>query len=74
MTEQDAKKRWCPMVRGLPVGNNEIYRHATTRDWGDEESNCIASKCMMWVEDFLIQNNEGIIVNVDSGGHCGLIR
>ena len=39
MTEEQAKTKWCPMVRtpALVVGD-DIHRHGT----------CIGSDCMMW--------------------------
>lgn len=50
MTEEEAKTKWCPMVRSN--GSNATPLHTTgnpvltwTRTQG---SNCIGSSCMMW--------------------------
>ena len=48
MTEQEAKKRWCPMVRfstGVDDGNasNRWLNYPSPA-----ECSCIASGCMMW--------------------------
>jgi hypothetical protein len=44
MTEDDAKKKWCPMVRyqlgGIPLNRDACYDRQGTH--------CIASDCMMW--------------------------
>ena len=52
MTEEEAKTKWCPHVRvrydGDPVAVN--MQHS---DWASDEKRpkCIASDCMMWVQD-----------------------
>ncbi len=63
MIEDEAKKKWCPMVRhgygSEGVGVNRIHNNKTP-----STSNCIGSNCMMWVHD---QS-----VNDFIDGHCGL--
>lgn len=61
MTEDEAKKRWCPMVRVIvtPQCVEWQQRALTNRisfvESGSSESNCIASDCMAWRwEDDLI--------------------
>ena len=55
-TEEEAKKKWCPMAR-LAFTNCGINR----QDDDTPISECITSKCMMWV------------FNSDRRyGHCGL--
>lgn len=45
-TEDEAKKKWCPMVRtGLTAGM--AVNHHIAGDV-DAETRCIASGCMMW--------------------------
>ena len=64
MTEEQAKKKWCPMVRetteqmgsynrfkGLPITN----------------SLCLASNCMMWRWDWIGQDKYS-----EKEGNCGL--
>lgn len=46
MTEEEAKKKWCPMVRAGHVAGMAV----NTEPNGDfvEATRCIASDCMMW--------------------------
>jgi hypothetical protein len=69
MTEDQARKKWCPMIRLSPLGlgTGESYGECTTRDLEDKYRSCIASECMMWrrhpeQERFLPM------------GYCGLAR
>lgn len=73
MTEAEAKKRWCPMGRGLvEVGDaslgvavaaiNFFHTNTTTKD---TRTRCIASGCMMW-------RDAGKVLDLKSGGYCGL--
>lgn len=66
MTEQEARSKWCPMVR-----NNW---HGTSTNRGDrgsiETCSCIASDCMMWR-----WNRKLTDVNSEekfTEGYCGL--
>ena len=54
MTEDQAKTKWCPMVRmngaearfgGAPLGP---ALNCTSYNRNPKEANCIASGCMMW--------------------------
>lgn len=69
VNEEDASKRWCPMVRqpqrannhhgdpdGSPAACNTDYQGVRLRDG----NNCIGSHCMMWRP-----------LN-DGRGYCGL--
>jgi hypothetical protein len=64
MTEEEAKMKWCPMVRYADCGANNAS--AVNRD-GTWETNiidrCIASDCMMWRWDDNYPD-----------GHCGLVK
>jgi hypothetical protein len=63
-TEEEAKKKWCPMVR---IMHENVVANRSD-GYGDEDNVsslhcCIASGCMMWVVDY----GAGY-------GHCGLMR
>lgn len=66
MTEDEARKKWCPMVRtGLTAGmavNHHVGSSHDSPQAGDvhDETRCIASDCMMWR------------VNGRGNGRCGL--
>jgi hypothetical protein len=54
VTEDQAKTRWCPFVRtGLTAGMS-VNRHVAdapgAMDGVHDETRCIGSGCMMWVE------------------------
>ena len=59
MTEEEAKKKWCPEVRLSAISENGKHYYAASRDrcffvppnTKDPErdiTKCIASACMMW--------------------------
>ena len=58
MTEEDAKKRWCPMVR-VNYANLTDVGHARA----EMSSRCIGSGCMMWRTSDHYD---------DASGYCGL--
>lgn len=67
LTEDEAKKRWCPEAR---VGSP----HATARNRMDGDSHalltgsrCMASQCMAWRWDYNGPTFDGSPVN----GYCG---
>ncbi len=52
MTEDDAKQKWCPMVRLVPVTFMGKL-HAIFSNQPDDAfsgESCIGSDCMMWRE------------------------
>ena len=65
MTENEARTKWCPMVRVIMTHRDEIWqnRSMTNRvefiDKGFVNVCCIASDCMMWRID-------------GTDGYCGL--
>lgn len=73
MTEDEARKKWCPMVRtGLTAGmavNHHIGSSRHIMQAGDvhDETRCVASDCMMWrwrvVEVLWVSHTDG---------YCGL--
>lgn len=62
MIEEEARKKWCPYV-GLVKANEALTGNA------EGTNNCIASDCMMWRTDSVI-NREGDNVPCISG-YCG---
>lgn len=90
MKEEEAKYKSCPQVRIADCGANNAV--AVNREYGDEEitTRCIASGCMMWVQDTSYWAKDGTRVKIedthqfrtpeDGGfetiteGHCGLMK
>lgn len=56
MTEDEAKTKWCPMVRtGLVAGmavNHHIGRDGLHAGDVHDETRCVASECMMWRDSY----------------------
>lgn len=67
MTEQEAKTKWCPMVR---TPSSAIENQNTGINRESAEFNCIASDCMLWVWDFY----GSVPIDYPTVGHCGLCR
>lgn len=70
MTEEEARQKWCPMVRVRDYGEDEP---ATNRDNSGRHKQkihtCLASDCMMWVWTAYQLKDE---VYVGVKGRCGL--
>lgn len=65
MTEEEAKKKWCPMVR--LIATQESIQPVYNRAANESPINltaCIASDCMMWRSHF----EDTLKFN----GYCGL--
>lgn len=77
MTEEEAKRKWCPMVRVSVTPNNSTWQNSMLNNRGDipadnMQCRCIASDCMMWAWDFAPHDSPG---GVQEGtGHCGLVK
>lgn len=71
MKEEEAKTKWCPMVRNYDTAFD--MGSSTNRYEGkiESEHKCIASDCMMWVWDKPIQGHPK---DTEKYGHCGLIK
>lgn len=76
MTEEEAKKKWCPMVRKLTFRETSAFSGSHTPN--NEEAKCIGSACMMWRATVEVipgcTTNSGFapaIANT-TGGYCGL--
>lgn len=68
MTEEEAKKKWCPMIRHISDATGGAFMN--NRGEHPSHVNCIASDCMMWKDDYSLdeQNQEFY----KDGGYCGL--
>lgn len=72
MTEDEAKTKWCPMVRTGMVAGMAVNHHVDMRPNGDgvyQQSRCIASDCMMWRPYVVGGKKPGESI---PGGDCGL--
>jgi hypothetical protein len=63
MTEDEAKTKWCPMVR---APSSAIENHNTGINRESADFNCIASACMMWLWV------DGLRGARNANGCCGL--
>jgi hypothetical protein len=78
MTEDEAKTKWCPMVRTGLVAGMAVNHHIGTVNGphaGDvhDETRCIGSGCMMW--RFVAVSSQTIVRGADkirNKGYCGL--
>ena len=62
LTEEEAKKKWCPFGRIYSTQgsfNRNSYDHGMTK--------CIASECMVWKWDKVSMNEQGKCTE----GRCG---
>lgn len=86
MTEDEAKTKWCPQAANTKalislsatvpaMASNQATVAAVLEkvasEIGDAEK-CIASGCMMWVEDTSVNSSSG--ARRICGGHCGLVK
>ena len=62
MTEAEAKKKWCPMVRFERDLVNRSDPHVLS-------AKCIGSACMLWRWDIVPEEIDG---DKNWDGHCGL--
>jgi translation initiation factor RLI1 len=74
MTEDEAKQKWCPMVR---MDKETFGNRFEDGDNVLHNSNCIGSACMMWRENFEpvgVMDERGLacIEMKNAGGFCGL--
>ena len=68
MTENDAKKKWCPMVRSLTFNAqgvcaaNQAYKDGVV---DMKQAMCKGSECMMW-------HDTSTYADQRPAGYCGL--
>ena len=67
MTENEARKKWCPFVR---YGNEAGCNRNSMPDGCDSPVHCIASDCACWVDNMEVLGEP----EYEPGGHCGLIN
>ena len=81
MTESDARKRWCPMVRlayDTVSANRFVNDPRSGMTTPDADCCCIASSCMMW--KWVQTPEQAAFVNAQANagqvenGHCGLTK
>ena len=84
MTEEEARKKWCP--KALAVPNAMGYASGNRFDGKgdtplDAMCKCIASDCMIWVDDTSYYSGGGLTElkklpenEIEYCGHCGLIE
>lgn len=67
MTEEEAKTKWCPMVRAGHVAGMAVNVEPN----GDFKyvTRCIASDCMMWKQYVVPTGKKDELL---AGGYCGL--
>ena len=75
MTEQEAKGKWCPFLRG--DGMSREAGNYTTRDLGGR-GNCLGSGCMAWKWEKLREVTPGVdpmgwpVIESKTDGWCAL--
>ena len=67
MTEDEAKTKWCSMVKYV---SHPAYEDVFTNKPGTNDLFCIASDCMAWRED--LTRWEAQSGYVAASGYCGL--
>jgi hypothetical protein len=75
MTEEDARKKWCPFVRHTRDDDGNF--HTTNGQISSGFQTCIASDCACWVWDgpeIAAISKERVEFIGDRQGHCGLIK
>ena len=78
MTQEEAKTKWCPMVRTGLVAGMAVNHHAGSRldappqGGVHDETRCVASACMMWRWDSLPASGSVVHAAYEPKGYCGL--
>lgn len=67
VTEEEARKKWCPFARPRGDGTN---RNTVFADIVPDQTECIASQCMAWRGE--VHFNPLDEPTVTSRGYCGL--
>jgi hypothetical protein len=82
VTEDEAKKKWCPYARvGAYTDKGQIMAITVNRDPRDEVSEgclCLGSECMAWRETYAMSRSNPACTPETGhqrslvGGYCGL--
>jgi hypothetical protein len=81
ITEEEARGKWCPMVRQLQAtvngtGGIETMAGVNRNHEDGKVGRCIASDCMMWrVHRYVLPNGNAAFAEDDGAiafGFCGL--
>lgn len=77
MTEDEAKTKWCPMVRISGAGNDGAISNRGCSDeavHADVAQMCMASDCMAWRWKKVPPEYAGVHdqLEIPDEGHCGL--
>lgn len=83
MTEEEAKKKWCPMTRFHRGYDGDVYTNKISGSAKEDDCTlCVASDCMLWQEEKVIKgfkpiydSNEnlcGYNAETEVIGYCGL--
>ena len=62
MTEEEAKKKWCPMIKVHTFGYGQDEHYSNNRLELANLAKCISTGCMAW----------RAYPTVESNGYCGL--
>lgn len=68
MTEEDAKKKWCPYMQVSYADKGAVSNRAGTTF---DNFKCIAAGCMAWIPERRWKEGDH---NVVDGGRCGLVN
>jgi len=76
MREEEAKTKWCPHIQVTAAQSMNDVEYGDNRGNGDENHNCIASDCMMWKWDIILNRELAAdkINRDDYEGYCGLAK
>jgi hypothetical protein len=74
MVEEDAKKKWCPMVRFHKGLDGDIYCSRPVGVVDDDAAKCIGSDCMLWKWDEEKEHFRQLREYSETEGHCGLVK
>lgn len=69
MTEDEAKQKWCPMVRFAPDSENGGM---LVLNQPQDTLKCVASDCMMWRLDWAQRGIDYASGEIPTKGYCGL--
>ena len=72
VTEEEARTKWCPQTQISVIMGSDGFYCNKPRSTGNNNKNCIASKCMVWRWDIHPDNLRKEAIT--TGGYCGLAK